>query len=184
MRNNTSFANISVPHFYGDSGERGDEWLSWFNNYCEVSNQEDNAKRTKMLPFFLQRHTKAWHMALPQATKDRCEALTIAFKEQFSVNDAVVNDMIVLNIRQQSDESCASYFARFIQATGNRDYNESLLTSVVLNGLKPELKRSEIQFAPRTVEAVTNRANISEQTLAEEATPVIVTSQGKKHGFF
>ena len=81
-----------------------------------MSNQEDNVKRAKMLPFFLQRHAKIWNMALPQATKDSCEALTNAFKERFSVNDAVVNDMIVLNIRQQSEESCASYFTRFIQA--------------------------------------------------------------------
>ena len=51
IRNYMAFANISVPHFYGDSGERGDEWLSWFKNYCEVSNQEDNTKRAKMLPF-------------------------------------------------------------------------------------------------------------------------------------
>ena len=179
VRNNMAFANITVPHFYGDDGERGDEWLSWFNNYCEVSNQEDNVKRAKMLPFYLQRHARAWYMALQQATKDNWGALTNAFKERFSGNDGVVNDMIVLNIRQQRDESCASYFTRFLQATANRDYNESLLTSVVLNGLKPELKRSVIQFAPQTVEAVRKQANISEQTLAEEATPVIATTYDK-----
>ena len=118
-------------------------------------------------------------MALPQAMEDSWEALTNAFKKRFSGNDGVVNDMIVLNIRQQRDESCASYFTKFLQTTADRDYNESLLTSVVLNGLKPELKRSVIQFAPQTVEAVRKQANISEQTLAEEATQVIATAHEK-----
>ena len=35
----------------------------------------------------------------------------------------------------------------------NSDYNKSLLNRAVLNGLKLELKRSVIQFAPQTVEA-------------------------------
>ena len=39
--------------------------------------------------------------------KDSWEALTNAFKERISGNDGVVNDMIVLHIRQQRDESCA-----------------------------------------------------------------------------
>ena len=64
--------------------------------------------------------------------------------------------------------------------SANRDNNASLLTSVVLNGLKPELKRSVIQFAPQTVEAVRKQANISEQTLAEEATPEIANAHEKK----
>ena len=63
--------------------------------------------------------------------------------------------------------------------SANRDYNASLLTSVDLNGLKPEHKRSEIQFAPKTVEAVRKQANISEQTLTEEATPGIANTHEK-----
>ena len=63
--------------------------------------------------------------------------------------------------------------------SANRDYNASLLTSVVLNGLKPELKRSVIQLAPQTVEAVRKQANLSEQTLTEEATPGIANTHEK-----
>lgn len=163
---------IQMPCFHGNPGERGDEWVSWYLNFAEALAYNDT-KRRLLMPFYFRDHAKAWYDSLDATVKANWDELIKLFKDRFNGNDGVGSDMAVFNIRQNCDESCASYFTRFIRATINRKYSESLMAGVVLNGLKPSIKAIVMPQDPQTVEAVRKFACLAERTVTETAVPSI-----------
>ena len=163
---------IQMPCFHGNPGERGDEWVSWYLNFAEALSYNDT-KRRLLMPFYFRDHAKAWYDSLDADVKTNWDELIKLFKDRFNGNDGVGSDMAVFNIKQNCDESCASYFTRFIRATTNRKYSESLMAGVVLNGLKPSIKAIVMPQDPQTVEAVRKFACLAERTVAETAVPNI-----------
>ena len=65
------------------------------------------------------------------------------------------------------DESCATYFSRFIRASANRDCPNSFLTEVVVNGLLPKIKAIVMPKDLQTLEAFRKAACLAERTVAE-----------------
>lgn len=166
---------IQMPNFHGNPGERGDEWLAWYVNYAEAMSFSDN-KRRLLLPFFFRDHAKLWYDALPGDTKNNWDTITAQFKTRFNGSDGVNNDVAILNIKQNADESCASYFTRFTRATTNKEIPQSILVGVVMNGLRPSIKQIVMPQDPKTVEEVRKLACLGERTLSETAAaPVAVT---------
>ncbi|MEW8547940.1 MAG: hypothetical protein AB2693_30915 [Candidatus Thiodiazotropha sp.] len=171
-----SHYSIQMPSFHGNPGERGDEWLKWYENYSEALNYNAN-KRRLLMPFHFLNHAKVWYDALPDNIKNNWDDLCANFKARFNGSDGVANEANILNTKQLKDEPCASYFTRFTRATANKEYPESILTGVVINGLLPPIKAIVMPQDLMTVEAVRKAACLAERTVAEtSSTPATVAA--------
>ena len=169
-----SMAQIQMACFHGNPGERADEWLSWYVNYAEAMQFNDD-KRRLFMPFYSRDHAKVWYDSLPADTKNNWRTLTNVFKDKFNGSDGLANEATILNIRQNAEESCASYFTRFTRATTNKNIPEAILAGVVLNGLRPEIKQIVMPQDPKTVEDVRKIACLGERTVAETSAGISVS---------
>ena len=167
--------SIQMPSFHGNPGERGDEWLKWYENFAEALNYNDN-KRRLLMPFHFLDHAKVWYDALPDNIRNNWDDLCANFKARFNGSDGVANEANILNTKQLKDESCASYFTRFTRATANKEYPEAILTGVVINGLLPPIKAIVMPQDLKTVEAVRKAACLAERTVAETTTTASVAA--------
>ena len=162
--------SVRMDNFHGNPGERGDEWLKWYTNFAEAYGLNDN-KRRLWMPFYFEDHAKVWYDALPDATKSDWKKLCDEFTARFNGTDGVASEASILNTKQLEHESCASYFTKFIRATANRNYPESILTGVVLNGLLPKIKTIVMPQDLKTVEAIRKAACLAERTVSETVLP-------------
>lgn len=166
--------HITMPPFHGNSGERADEWLTWFNNFADAHNFNED-KRRQTMPFYLKDHALAWYNSQPADTKADLRALTAAMTDRFNGSDGLDSDMALLTLSQQPSESCASYFTRILKVTSNKNYPESLLTGIALKGLTVDIKTIVMPQNHKTLEDLRKAAMLAEKTvLATSATTAAV----------
>lgn len=166
--------HITMPPFHGNSGERADEWLTWFNNFADAHNFNDD-KRRQTMPFYLKDHALAWYNSQTTETKADLRALTTAMTDRFNGSDGLDSDMALLTLSQQQSESCANYFTRILKVTSNKDYPESLLTGIALKGLSLGIKTIVMPQNHKTLEDLRKAAILAEKTvMASSATTASV----------
>ena len=110
---------------------KGLEWLTWFNNFADAHNFNEDRRRQTM-PFYLKDHALAWYNSQTNETKGNLRALTMAMQNRFNGSDGLDSDLALLTLTQQPNESFANYFTKILKVTSNRDYPESLLTGIAL----------------------------------------------------
>lgn len=104
-------------------------------------------------------------MHLPHTVRNDWTQLCDNFVVQDNGNHGVASEASILNIKQLSDESCASYFTQFTRVTANRNYHETIPTGVVVNGLLPKTKSIILPQDLKTIEAVRKSACYAERTV-------------------
>lgn len=92
-------------------------------------------------------------------------ALTMAIQNRFNGNDGLDNDLALLTLTQQPNESCANYFTRILKVTSNRDYPESLFTGIALKGLNTSIKTIVMPQNHKTLEDLRKAATLAEKTV-------------------
>jgi hypothetical protein len=163
--------HITLSHFHGNPGEKAEEWLTWYNNWADVYNHNEQ-KRCSMLSFYLKDHAVAWYSSLPRETTRDFKALTDALKERFDGSDGLDRNMALLSLNQQRGESCTSYFTRILQVTNHQRYPEDLLTSVALKGLNAEIKAIVMPQNIQTLEDLRKASIMAERTVAATASSI------------
>ena len=158
--------HITLSPFHGNSGERADdEWLVWFTNYADAHGFNAD-KRRQTMPFFLKDHALTWYNSLTTPIKADFDQLTTAMKTRFNGSDGLDSDMALLTLTQQPGESCSNYFTRILKVTSNRQYPETLLTSIALKGLNANLKTIVMPQALTTLEDLRKAAMLAEKTVS------------------
>jgi hypothetical protein len=157
--------NIHLTPFHGNPGDKAADWLPWYFNFCKAHNL--NEERTQqMLQFYLRDHALAWFSAQPNAIREDFNALTNALKVRFDGSDGLDSDIMLLSLKQNPTESVAAFFTRVLKCTTNRTYPESLITSVAVQGLLPELKTIVMPHNHKTLEGLRQAATMAERTVA------------------
>ena len=156
---------IDMPKFDGCPGKNAENWLTKFNCYCDLLNLDEENKG-KMIQFFLQDHALAFYNSLDDLTKEDYSSLCDALSTRFNGSDGMAE---LLDLQQKHGESSSSFFTRVLSATNKRGYPEQLLVSIVLRGIKPELRQIVMPQNLQTVEDVRKATHLAERTLASTA---------------
>ena len=143
---------------------KGLEWLTWFNNFADAHNFNEDRRRQTM-PFYLKDHALAWYNSQTNETKGNLRALTMAMQNRFNGSDGLDSDLALLTLTQQPNESFANYFTRILKVTSNRDYPESLLTGIALKELNTSIKTIVMPQNHKTLEDLRKAATLDEKTV-------------------
>lgn len=84
----------------------------------------------------------------------------------FNGSDGLDSDLEILSLQQQPNEQTASFFTRFLRASNNKGYPESLLVSIALKGLNSDIRQIVMPQNHRTIENIRKAASLAEKTLA------------------
>ncbi|XP_060560070.1 uncharacterized protein LOC132720099 [Ruditapes philippinarum] len=152
---------LEMPKFDGCPGRKAVDWFTQYNRYCDLLNL-DEERKAKMIQFFLSDHALAFYNSLDEETKDDYPTLCDGLISRFDGSDGTVE---LLDLQQKHGEPSSSFFTRVLSATNQRGCPEQLLISIVLRGLKPELRQIVMPQNLQTVEELRKATHLAERTL-------------------
>lgn len=177
MAENRMLAAVAVKPtaFNGLHTEKAQQWWANFHRYVEFAGIE-GANRGKLLGLLLAGTAQLWFDSLPDATKDDYERLEAAFREKYIIlgpNNLQVQ-MQALARQQLPTETVDEYIADARAKMANFNYNNDLQMTLILNGLRSDVKAIVLQHLPfANIEALAAKAKHVEAALKSyvQATP-------------
>lgn len=169
MAENRILAAVAVrpASFNGLHTEKAQAWWANFRRYVEFSGIE-GANRGKLLGLLLSGTAQLWFDSLPEETQDDYERLEAAFRGKYVVPgpDNLQHQMQALTRQQSAGETVDEYIADARAKMANFNYNNDLQMTLVLNGLRPDVKAIVMQHLPfATMDALANKAKHVEAAL-------------------
>lgn len=177
MAENRMLAAVAVKPtaFNGLHAEKAQQWWANFHRYVEFAGIE-GANRGKLLGLLLAGTAQLWFDSLPNQTKDDYERLEAAFREKYIVlgpNNLQVQ-MQALARQQLPTETVDEFIADARAKMANFNYNDELQMTLILNGLRSDVKAIVLQHLPfANIEALAAKAKHVEAALKSyvQATP-------------
>ena len=163
-----SMADVQMASFYGNPGDRGDLWLTEYEDYCACKGFTEE-RRTSSFRFFLKDHAKQWYLSLPEAELRDFDLLMTKFKDRFNGSDGAVS---IGSIKQTPGESCSAYFTRFLAATNQREYPTDLLVQFSIEGLVDPVKHLLLMQNLTDLDSVRLAALRAERAVTQQAVSV------------
>ena len=149
MAENMLTLAFKPPVFNGQAPETAGRWLRNFNRHADLADIEGQ-QRCTLLGLLLSDNSETWFNSLPQATRQDYDQLQKAFRQMYM--DAQHNrwqkQMATLTTTQQSGESVDVYITNARAKMADQQYDEELQMSLLLNGLRPEIKSLVLQHQP------------------------------------
>ena len=134
------------------NGLRTDSAQQWWTNfirYVELSGIPD-AQRPNVLGLLLSGTAQLWFDGLEDAVRNDFGRLEAAFREKYIVPGptALQRQMQTLQRQQQVNESADDYVSDYQSKMRNFGYDDNLQMTLILNGLRPEIKAIVMQHLP------------------------------------
>lgn len=151
MAENRMLAAVAVTPtaFNGLHTDKAQQWWENFNRYVQFVGI-GGANRGKLLGLLLAGPALLWFDNLTEAVKDDYELLTAAFREKYIVlgpNNLQIQ-MQVLARHQLPTESVDEYILDATSKMANFNYNEELQMTLLINGLRSDVKAIMLQHLP------------------------------------
>ena len=169
MAENRMFAAVAVKAtaFNGLHPEKAQQWWANFHRYVEFAGIE-GANRGKLLGLLLAGTAQLWFDSLTEAVKDDYERLEAAFREKYIVlgpNNLQIQ-MQALARQQLPTETVDEFIADARAKMANFNYNNELQMTLILNGLRSDVKAIVLQHLPfANIEALAAKAKHVEAAL-------------------
>lgn len=169
--------------FNGLHPENAQQWWTNFLRYVTVAAIPDNQKPS-LLGLSLCGAALLWFDSLDQAVKDDFERLEAAFRTKYIVPGptALQRQMSLIQRMQLPAESVEEFIADSKAKMVSFGYNNNLQMTLILNGLRPEIKAIVLQHLPfENIEALQTKAKHVESALKSyiqsEVTPTANVAQ-------
>ena len=125
------------------------QWWNSFLRYLQLSGIQEQ-QRPNVLGLLLSGTALLWFDALPEADRNDFGRLEAAFRNKYVVSapTSLQRQMHTLSQMQQPAETVEEYVADFRSKMHNFGYNDALQMTLVLNGLRSEIKAIAMQHLP------------------------------------
>ena len=169
MAENRMLAAVAVKPtaFNGLHPEKAQQWWANFHRYVEFAGIE-GANRGKLLGLLLAGTAQLWFDSLTNEVKDDYERLEASFREKYIVlgpNNLQVQ-MQALARQQLPTETVDEFIADARAKMANFNYNNKLQMTLILNGLRSDVKAIVLQHLPfANIEALAAKAKHVEAAL-------------------
>ena len=163
-----SFKPVS---FNGLHPEVAGRWWRNFHRYATLSGIQGNG-RCNLLGLLFTGSAEIWYNSLPPQTRDDYAALEAAFREKFitAAHTQLQRQMAVLSRTQRPAESVDEYITEARSKMVDYDYGPELQMTLLINGLRPEMKSAVMQHLPfQDIEAFINKARHVESALKSQS---------------
>lgn len=156
--------NITMPQFYGNPGDRADDWLTTYNNYAKATNLNDERKQYSF-QFHLRGHAETWFRSLDAATRQDYNQVINLFKARFNGSDGLPPDMVILTVQQKPNEKVSDYFSRIMDITSHKGYPEAMVSSIAIKGLLVDIRNLVMPQPITSLEGARQAAILAERTV-------------------
>ena len=148
---NTLLAAIALrPSLF--NGLRLDKSQQWWNSFSRYANFSQFRRETKaqLLGMLLTGSALLWFESLPEATQNNIDLLTAAFREKYIIPAAnqLQHQVEALQCQQKQSELVEEFVAETKFKLNTQGYNENQQMTIILNGLRPEIKSVVMQHLP------------------------------------
>ena len=135
--------------FNGLHVEESNQWWNSFLRYLQISGVADE-QRGNVLGLLLSGTALLWYEALPAEDRNDFGRLEAAFRNKYIVPGptALQRQMNTIQRHQRSGESVEEYVADYRAKMQTFGYNNALQMTLVLNGLRPDIKAIAMQHLP------------------------------------
>ena len=135
--------------FNGLHPEMAQQWWTTFTRYNQLAGIEED-QRQNLLGLLLSGTALLWFDSIPEATKRDFQRLEAAFREKWIIAgpNGIQRQMQTLARTQQPGESVDEYVADSRSKMGPYNYDDALKMTLILNGLRPEIKAVVMQHMP------------------------------------
>lgn len=157
-------AAFAPSSFNGLHPENANKFWDNFVRYADLAGVR-NENRCHLLGLLMSGPSELWFNNLPNATKRDFEQLEVAFRERYinADNAALQRQMTTLTRQQRPTETVDEYFLDLRSKMQALNYDEALQMSLLINGLKPEIKHIILQHLPfQNIDALFNKAKLIE----------------------
>ena len=137
------------PQFDGSSPEIAGRWLKNFNRYADLAGAAGE-QRCNLFSLMLSGSCETWFNQLALPIRTNYEALEQAFRERYinAAHTRIRRQMETLARSQKSGESVDVYFTEARSKMADQNYDEALQITLLLNGLRTDLKGLVMQHLP------------------------------------
>ena len=165
--------------FNGLHPESASRWWKSFMRYATLSNVQGN-DRCNLLGLLLSGSCELWFNSLPEQTRNDFAALEAAFREKYitAAHTQLQRQMAILSRVQTDSESVDEYVLASRSQMEAYNYDPNLQITLLINGLKSELKAAVMQHLPfENMEAFITKAKHIESALKlKSQTPMALST--------
>ena len=166
---NTLLAAIALrpTSFNGLHLDKSQRWWNSFSRYANFSQFQGETK-ARLLGMLLTGSALLWYESLPEATQNDFDLVAAAFREKFIVpsRNQLQHQIEALQRQQKSTELVEEFAAETKSRLANHGYNANQQMTIILNGLRPEIKSVVMQHLPfENTEQLITKAKHVEQAL-------------------
>ena len=159
-----TFKPVSFNGLHPETAER---WWHAFDRYATLSGIQGN-DRSPLLGLLLSGSAEIWYNSLPPQIRDDYAALEAAFREKYitAAHTQLQRQMSLLTLTQRVGETVDEYVTEARSKMVDYNYDEDLQMTLIINGLRPEIKTVVMQHLPfQDIDALVNKARHVESAL-------------------
>lgn len=138
--------------YYGRDHENAQVFMRYYDRWSEFKNIDNNTKLA-LLPLLFRENAEIWYTLLQPNEKDTLDNLQTAFATQYNNNDCTqyLQSAKLWSKQQQANQPTAAFIAEIQRAADKIGFPTQQLHQIVLNGLRPEIRKHIITLRPRNL---------------------------------